>query len=53
MRERFVLQFKGAQSITAGKAGQQEQNLPGDQEAEWSFHSQEAEREKAGSDTGF
>lgn len=40
MRERFGLQFKGIQSIAAGKAGQQEQNLPGDQEAESSFHPQ-------------
>ena len=36
--ERFGLQFKGIQSIVAGKVGQQEQSLPGDQEAEWSFH---------------
>lgn len=38
MREGFGLQFKGVQSITAGKAGQQEQSLPDDQEAEWTFH---------------
>lgn len=34
MRERFGLQSKGVQSITAGKAWQQEQSLLDDQEAE-------------------